>query len=355
MSGGSSRKFWGDKILRKLVVFGNGLGRALNNDYYDLKCALQTAWDNPSALDDTQKQLIWQCLPDEVLEDDILRAPKSEAELDTLQRVLAACDEISKYEIDGGAAWLSEHGKRFPGAIRSYIHCAASYFHQAPYSLSQEFVAPLVDWVLESRSHIATLNYDELLYRAFIGTKAFQGFNCLLDGFVPTFDPANLDRNRPARQSYYLHLHGSPLYYSTGSGQLRKSALSALSAIEGHSSTHIVLTEVKHKMSVIASSPILFEYWKRLEVAMAEVDGLVLFGYGGGDSHLNGLIGKYFETKSVEIVERGHPDYQTEIGKRARFRFWSEVLGVEKICAFWLKDILTHKRWNYEHKWKNKS
>lgn len=243
--------------MRKLAIFGNGLGRSIDNDYYDLGKALQAAWDNPAALDNTQKQLIWQCLPPDLFEDDQLRAPKSETELDTLQRVLAACDEISKHEYDGGQSWLSESGKKFPFAIRSYIHCAASYFHQSPHFLPQAFVEPLVSWVLASRSHIATLNYDELLYRAFIGTDAFRGYNCLLDGFVPDFHTSHLDRYVPSRQSFYLHLHGSPLYYSDSTGGLRKAALSALPHIEGHSSTHLVLTEVKHKMTVIGSSPIL--------------------------------------------------------------------------------------------------
>lgn len=130
--------------MRKLVVFGNGLGRAIDNDYFDLEKALQTAWDNPTALDDKQRQLIWQCLPSDLLEEEKLRAPGSEAELDTLQRVLAACDEISKHEYDGGESWLSENGKKFPFAIRSYIHCAASYFHQSPHYLPQAFVDPMI-------------------------------------------------------------------------------------------------------------------------------------------------------------------------------------------------------------------
>lgn len=206
--------------------------------------------------------------------------------------------------------------------------------------------------MLASRSHIATLNYDELLYRAFIGTEAFKGYGCLLDGFVPDFHSSHLDRYTPSRQSFYLHLHGSPLYYSNSSGDLRKASLSSLPAIEGHSSTHLVLTEVKHKMSVIGSSPILQEYWRRLEEAMKEVDGLVLFGYGGGDVHLNNLVEQYFQNKTVEIVERARPEYGTTAGKNQRFAFWKNALDVEKICAFWLDNILEHRNWSYNHVWK---
>lgn len=337
--------------MRKLVIFGNGLGRSLNNDYYDLEKALQSAWDNPAALDEDQKALIWRCLPADVVEDDRLRAPKTEDELETLQRVLAACDEISLHEREGGNGWLTDSGKQFPKAIRSYVHCAASYFHQAPHVLPSGFTSKLIEWVGTSRSHIATLNYDELLYRAFVGSPVFCGYNCLLDGFVPDFHSSHLDRRNRARQSFYLHLHGSPLYYSNASGDLKKTGMSGLRNIEGFSSTHLVLTNVKYKMSVISSSPILREYWTRLEEAMSEVEGLILFGYGGGDVHLNGLIERHFEKKAVEIVERKLPEYDTDLGKSARFKFWRNALGVKKICAFWLDDILSHSRWDYEHVW----
>ena len=262
--------------MRKLLIFGNGLGRALNNEYYNLECALQDAWSNPKALDQTQKELIRRCLPEEVLEHETLVAPRSEEELDVLQKVLAACDEIIQHEIEGGASWLSEHGKKFPFAIRSYLHHTASYFHHSPFSLPDTFSRPLLQWVVDSRSHIATLNYDELLYRSFIRSSAFNGFDCLLDGFVPNFDKSNLDRRNPVRQSYYLHLHGSPLYYTDVKGNLKKSALSNLPLIEGHASAHLVLTNVRHKTTVISASPILQEYWKRLEEAMKESDALFL-------------------------------------------------------------------------------
>lgn len=336
------------RMMRKLLIFGNGLGRALDNDFFQLETALHAAWNNPQILNDVQKELILRCLPAGVLEDDVPAAPKSEADLDRLQRVLASCDEIAKHETEDGASWLTKEGKAFPIAIRSYLHAAASYFHSGSHTLPTTFVDPLIEWVKKSRSHIATLNYDELLYRSFVNTSLFDGYSCLLDGFVGSFDPSNLERWYPKSQSYYLHLHGSPLYFNKATGSLHKSSMAGVQQLQGFSSTHVVLTHVQHKTSVIAASPILREYWNRLEEAMKEAEALVLVGYSGDDVHLNLLISKYFRTKQVEIVERGHSEYGTKDGKNARLDFWRNKLSVESAVAFWPDNILQHTNWSWE-------
>ncbi len=337
--------------LRKLVIFGNGLGRALNNNYFQLENALSFAWNNASALNESQKQLILQCLPSSVLEETESEFPKSEDELDRLQRVLAACDEIARHEILGGASWLNEYGKAFPAAIRAFVHEAASYFHACPDVLPAEFVGPLKEWALSSRPHIATLNYDELLYRAFVGTELMSGYSYLLDGFVPSFAAENLDRFHSSRQSYYLHLHGSPLYHNSTSGEIHKASLSMLPLLHGHSTNHVVLTHVDHKATVINASPVLREYWRRLEEGMEEAEGLILFGYGGADKHLNSLISKNFQTKTVEVVERNHEDYSTEAGKNARLEHWQRLISCQRVVAHWRDNILEFRNWGYTHDW----
>lgn len=336
--------------MRKLLLFGNGLGRSLDNDYFSLARALQHAWDSPDALSDAQKLLINKCLPGDLIESSLSIAPKSEAELDRLQVVLACCDEIRKYEASNGPSWLTAEGRQFPEAIRSYIHHAASYFHESPCALPSSFSGPLKSFILSSRSHVATLNYDELLYRAFVNTDIFRRFECLIDGFVPDFNKANLERNYPQRQAFYLHLHGSPLYYSApADGSLLKGSMSSIRRLKGHSSTHLVLTHVKHKATVINASPILKEYWSRLEEAMKEVEGIVIFGYGGGDDHLNDLIREYFLGKQVEVVERVYaPDIPGNPGY-SRYAFWEERIGISPLI--WsLENILSHSWWDYVHK-----
>jgi hypothetical protein len=336
--------------MRKLLLFGNGLGRSIDNEYFSLERALYEAWNQPGLLTDEQRTLIINCLPLNLVEDEAGRYPTSENDLDALQRVLAACDEIAKYEGDSHVSWLSEHGRQFPFAIRSFIHSVASSFHRNPYLIDAEFFNALLEWLLTSRSHVATLNYDELLYRAFIGSDAFSGYAYLLDGFVPHFDPLHLDRYAPTRQSYYLHLHGSPLYYSAADGSICKAAMGDLPQIQGHSSTHLVLTHVSHKMSVINASPLLREYWRRLEEAMGETEAIILFGYGGGDAHLNNLIAKNFHAKQIEIVERFRPEYSERNGNELRYANWARLLGVptENLNIFRYENILQHRNWGFE-------
>lgn len=314
----------------------------MDNGYYDLGNATKVAWADDTTLNEEQRQLIRRCLPKPDLIDDENGAP-GEHHLDSLQRVLAACDEISKFE-EGDDGWLTEKGRAFPSAIRSFIHRTASYFHESPHFLSHEFLNPLREHILQSRSHVATLNYDELLYRGFIGADVFQGYSCLIDGFTRSgFSETNLERKRPDHQSFYLHLHGSPLYFEDSDGNLRKAELRKLPVIHGYSSTHIVLTEVKHKASVIQSSEILRVYWKRLKEAIQEVEGVMLVGYGGGDTHLNELVRANFSGKQVEVVERDKPEYGNLDDRQSRHAFWKRRLG-QAHMLHWQKNICEFSR-----------
>ena len=110
------------------MIFGNGLGRAISNEDYNLEAALSAAWVDNSVLSDTQRQLIKQCLPEDVIESSLSEPPRSEEQLDKLQRVLAACDEIAKNENPDGERWLMDHGRQFPYAIRSFVHCRGIAF-----------------------------------------------------------------------------------------------------------------------------------------------------------------------------------------------------------------------------------
>lgn len=50
---------------RKTVIFGNGLGMALDHQAFSLDRALSVVWDDPDMLSDAQKELICNCLPDD--------------------------------------------------------------------------------------------------------------------------------------------------------------------------------------------------------------------------------------------------------------------------------------------------
>ncbi|MFK7871275.1 MAG: hypothetical protein AB8B58_18810 [Roseobacter sp.] len=169
-------------MARHVILFGNGLGRAIDNDFFQLQRVLQSSWDNNDILDENKRRLICACLENGVVEND-LSAPTSEEELSDLQRVLDACDTIREFETEGaGHRWLTTHGNSFPVAIRRYFHHAASLFHEGGKELPVSFAEPLRDFVRETGPDIVTLNYDDLLYEAFTGTDIFNQ-HFLRDGF----------------------------------------------------------------------------------------------------------------------------------------------------------------------------
>lgn len=326
--------------MREVLIFGNGLGRAIDNEYFDLSRALKDAWDDNEVLDDTGREMIRRCISPDALVDNEEIWPRGEHELDPLQKVVAACDLVRQFEREADDGWLTERGRKFPGAIRSFVHRAACYFHRFEGSLNEDFANSVLNHVIDSRSHIATLNYDDLLYRSLIGTPAFNGYSCLIDGFVGAFSSDNLDRHYPLKQAYYLHLHGSPIYITRGNGEIRKSSLSEIGSIVGHQNIHLVLTEVKHKPTIIASSPVLTEYWSRFDQALGEVEGVTIFGYGGQDNHLNALIRKHHNSIRIRVVHRSSDEPIT-----TREDKWKKRLGSGDLEIVEIDNVLDFRDW----------
>lgn len=285
---------------RKTLIFGNGLGMALSADAFSLGNALDAVWADAEALNDNQRNLIVGCLPP----DTELGRPSSEEDLDVLQRVLASCDFLDSINIDGGAHWLSTEGRVFPSAIRKFIHRVASYFHDTNHVLPEDFAEGLGHFLDQTRSHVATLNYDPLLYDCFLNSNLMRGYNgCLIDGITNAgFRSENLFRRDKDRLGWYLHLHGSPLFYEGVGGLIKKMRRREL-AMEAIESTHLVLSHVKHKTSIISSSYILSEYWKYLVRALEESSEIMLFGYSGYDTHLNEIVARHAKGRQVRVVE----------------------------------------------------
>ena len=89
-------------MARKTIIFGNGLGMALDPEYFSLDRAIGVVWDDKALLDNDSKELIINCLP---------RAsdgrPHGEDELDTLQLALSACDFLNGIS-SSRIHWLSD-------------------------------------------------------------------------------------------------------------------------------------------------------------------------------------------------------------------------------------------------------
>ncbi|MGJ5620402.1 SIR2 family protein [Sulfitobacter sp. MF3-043] len=326
-------------MTRNVILFGNGLGRSLDNDFFSLERVLQSSWENEDILDDAQRALICACLEGGVVEDDLV-APTKEEELSDLQRVLDACDTIKEFEAeDAGQRWLTERGGSFPVAIRRYFHHAASLFHRGEFFLPQEFAEPLRQFVCANGPDIVTLNYDDLLYEAFTGTPVFKK-HFLRDGFFK--GDLNFTQQEkwfdPKTEGWFLHLHGSPLFV-TRDGMPRKLTRDRLAEYMGENSFHIVLTNADSKPSVIENSQILSQYWAKLDELLRDAENITLFGYGGGDMHLNRLIGLNNKAQ-LRIVSRIHTDDAEELEVRWRKKLRAreaqvvEIVMIENLMQF---------------------
>lgn len=307
-----------DKEVRKTLIFGNGLGMALDPPLFSLDEAIGRAWEGEGIFDSETRGLVRCCL----IDDGDMERPHGEDDLDALQLVVSSCDFLDRMS-QGGAHWLSLHGQQFPAAVRKFLYQTALQFHQREVVLPVEFVGPLAAFLHETQSHVATLNYDNLLYQRMIEAHVLNGYGgALVDGMLSTgFAPENLERKWGRTFGYYLHLHGSPLFVDQDD-TVRKLMQGELGGDDVVGS-HIVLTHVKHKPTVIAASPLLQSYWQHLELALAESEEVILFGYSGLDTHLNELLERR-APESVRVVEWVGAG---ERGERAEF--WTRALGKE--------------------------
>jgi hypothetical protein len=321
---------------RKLLIFGNGLGMAINPAHYSLANALNTIWSKDSYWSDlTYRSLIENCIP-------ASSCPKSEEGLDKLHLVATSCDFLSSFsDTKKGDHWLSSYGKIFTQATQEYIHTVASYLFNSVDSVPSIFCNSLINFIKISKSHVATLNYDQLLYKEFIGSNVCNGYTgCLVDGFYDSgFSPSNMERRYNNNFGYYMHLHGCPLFQDVG-GITYKQSISSISTSNIFASKHIVLTHIKHKPSVISASEVLSTYWSYLILALNEVEDIILFGYSGLDIHLNQLLKLHGTAKNITIVEWDGDGSSAQV----RQQFWRKELG-KAVTLQRLPDITQFTSW----------
>lgn len=320
-------------MTRKLLIFGNGLGMALDPQHFSLTNALDEIWNLDDFLTDVQKALIERCL-------NKIGPPESEEELNTLHYVVTYCKELNKVG-DENNHWLTEDGQEFPTITAKYIHKVATYLHNYNGDLPEAFSTSLINFIKETKSHVATLNYDKLIYDKFIENDVLDGFNGkLVDGMLDRgFSSDALERKFDHDFGYYLHLHGSPLFINQGNS-IVKIPRRFLTLNRDEATEHIVLTHVNHKPSVIAASHALSTYWDYLQFAISEVEEIILFGYSGLDLHLNRLIKPYLPTKTLRIIEWSGAGTTDE-----RSRFWVRKFGHNVADLIRLDDITTFTQW----------
>jgi hypothetical protein len=284
--------------MRKALIFGNGLGMALAPHHFNLAQVMHDVWNIAHFLTPEDKRLISLTLGDENA------IPQNEEQLDVLHQAVTACKTLNRI-LSPNLHWLTAQGQNFPVAVAKYMHMVASRLHLTDADLPAPFITALCTFIQQTNSHVATLNYDRLLYGSFIDRGILSGFGgSLVDGITNQgFDAANLERLWGRTFGYYLHLHGSPLFYTDIDGRIRKLQRHEISTYTTNPSEHIVLTHVAHKRSVISASPILTEYWHYLHRALQEATQIVVVGYSGCDVHLNELIAMYGAFKPIRVIE----------------------------------------------------
>lgn len=319
-------------MKRKLIIFGNGLGMALDHNHFSLDRALAEIWNRPNFLTEAQRQLIERCLQRQ-------GPPEGEHELDTLHKAITYCKALAQIG-EGNIHWLTQDGLGFPEITATYFHKVATRLHNYDGHLPNVFEESLVNFVKATRSHVATLNYDKLLYNSFIDNEVFNGYQgYLVDGMLGQgFSSNALERKYGNNFGYYLHLHGSPLFVDQGR-EVIKLSRQELTLNRDVPSEHIVLTHIKKKPSVIAASHVLSTYWDYLQFAIFESEEIILFGYSGLDAHLNVLLRPYLTSKSLKVVEWSGAGDQV-----ARERYWQNKLS-QAVAVTRLDNITEFTDW----------
>lgn len=321
---------------RKLLIFGNGLGMAIDANHYSLTNALNTVWSDDSLWNDTvHRDLIQNCIPSG-------QCPVSEEELDKLYLVSTSCDYLNDYpNTANGQHWLSNYGQEFTQATQEYIHTVASHLFDSSNKLPTNFKNPLIDFIKNTKSHVATLNYDKLLYDEFIKEDICKGYSgYLVDGFYDTgFKPSNMERLFGRSFGYYMHLHGCPLFKDIN-GITYKLTTSQISTNNIFGTKHIVLTHIPHKPSVITASEVLSTYWSYLILSLSEVKEIILFGYSGCDTHLNKILKVHASSKNKKIIEWDGDGQTTQ----QRQQFWDGELGAN-VTVQRMADITQFTSW----------
>lgn len=330
-------------MTRNTIIIGNGLGMALDPHFFALDTAIDNTW-NSGCLSTAQQQQIQACISAHGVND----RPHGEDHLDILQVAVVACQFLNQISTPN-VTWLTNDGQIFPEAIGKFITSTAWHFHHYQGAIPASFFDSLAAYLRNTESHIATLNYDNILYQSLIDRNILDGYNGhLVDGFYMStgFNANNLKRRQNRTFGYYLHLHGSPLFINNGNMPVKQSQATKNEDIP---SPHIVLTHVQHKKSVIASSNLLSTYWQFLELGLQESDKIIVFGYSGYDTHLNQVISDNLPITTAEGVMQKEViviEWSGAGTTANREYFWKNKFNASSIQLIQLPNILDFQGWD---------
>ena len=254
--------------------------------------------------------------------------------------------------------FLRESALNLDGAINKLITETAMHFHSRKFHEDSRFVKfaqNLANYLKGGNKHLATLNYDNLIYNFMSKQKVLFGKKGhLIDGFFGeigsplVFDEKHLERTRE-KVGFYLHLHGSPLFVT------KEDSIIKMRSDESRDvslKTHIVLHHSSQKPYIIQNSRLLSTYWHMFERALSQTNFLIIFGYGGGDPHLNDRISSRANDRTLSpliilIVEKAPEDLE-----HPRHEFWKTALGSENFYFEHLTNVLDFNFSTIDNKYK---
>ena len=336
------------------------------HDNFRLKPVMQRVWGNH--LEDGEKEVLSKHFGD-IDEDD---GPSEERHLMVAQVAVMMPELISQESTSHATQlgdWFSQPSEQdaLKSALNKYTYLIAKDLFSNSFKDS-DFGTPRENWensqayksledflAGEGCPHIATLNYDGFLYPLVV-EAAVKGNDRkskyrYTDGFKGK--PPQWKNCFVEDAARYLHLHGSPLFWGEPWPQ-KLSAIKVENAATPEScpnhikfknlpdfAPHIILSDGVLKPLLIARSKILSKYWEELQDILlnGKPEEILLFGYGGGDDHLNRLIGK--SGCPVRVVEwcddHSIPDREQD---------WKKRLGDDTdVIVDLRKKILTFDEW----------
>lgn len=255
--------------------------------------------------------------------------------------------------------WFTPEARSFPVAIGRFVYEVARRLNANSIQYADDlrlspFIQGFIDFIHESKSHVATLNYDTLLYSAFNGLHQVGGQflrvcdgwdGALVDGYThgAGFCEENFDRRFDRNFGFYLHLHGSPLFVGSPA---RKLTRAGLDNHEPESAQHIILSDGRLKPFLITRSPVLSLYWRQLTQALKEAEEIIIFGYGGGDEHLNRAIKFHDVPKRVVVWDGQAGNHADENDPESLWRNrLCEAQAAHTVQYIPMNDILDFRDW----------
>jgi SIR2-like protein len=326
------------------ILIGNGLGMAVDPDHFRIDAGLNHAWMNlPTEQQDRIKNLITG-----------KSALNSEEQLDKHYAVIQACLMLNKIESHSNLEWLHPNAKKFPENFRNFIADTAWHFFEYSCTDSDKnaqlnkFIENLKSYISNNNTHLATLNYDGLIYDRIVNSEIMNpSGGKLIDGFYihqGGFHPSRLSGDN---RCYYLHLHGSPLFYSDFEKDIiNKDSYKTFAenkTKEDYLREHLILCKTSLKLSRITSSPLLNSYWDFFKSSLFQSHKIILIGYSGNDPHVNTEISNVRGGREIIIIEYS----DQSVDKKAREKDWSIKLQLgnnyfNDSNLIWLDSILDY-------------